>query len=363
MQSCFFETPLGPTQSRLRAREIVGHPDFVVSKQFQQHEFVYDPDPDVKGLLRQRWHDLRHRYRHLRLWFSGGKDSRIALDSAIENDIYVDEIFVMMYHGLDGKDPFLTTEVNECGLSYLDSVKHKLKVGRINIVDLHSAHYLPVFQDPDWIYHVRIYEYTCINTPNIFHRYINPRWGFTDDSDDCADIVGMVFPSIWYCEKARHWKFTFVDKSFDTVVGDRAVNFAIDFEKPELFQAIVNQYISGCIDKNFWPGRFQLPVLASQGDHRSLAKLYDFPLHNHQWQFPKLSLGAHFEPGKHSLWQHNTEGHKVHLNAYLCWYSRPWPSSFQAYVDNTDWAKIDQDRHLGGVASQDFCVAHSPARG
>lgn len=363
MTACFFDTPLGLTQSRLRARETVSDLRFAISRGFDGYEFRYRADPDVELLLEQRWQQLRSKYRYLRLWFSGGKDSRVALDSAIKNGIYIDEIFVMMYHGLDTKDPFLTGEVTECGLAYLETVKPRLKVGKINIVDLYSEHYLSVYQDPDWIYQVRLYEYMCINTPNIFHRYINSRWGFTDDSSDCADIVGMVFPSVWYCSQDQTWKFTFVDMAFDTQVGTQAVNFAIDFDDPKLFEAIVNQYITGCIGHHHWPNRFMLPIATDAGDHRKLASLYDFDVYNHQWQWPKTCLGANFRPGNHSLWLHNFGAHKVHLNAYQCWYTRPWPSSFTAYVENTDWAKIDQDIALGGVPSKDFVVHGGPRPG
>jgi hypothetical protein len=360
MSVCFFDSPQGLTQSRLKAREIGDYPRFVLSREFETYQFRYDSGPDVDLLLRQRWQKLRSRYRYLRLWFSGGKDSRVALDSAIKHNIYIDEIFVMMYHGLDTKDPFLTGEVTRCGLAYLDSVKTQLKVGRINVVDLYSDHYLQVYQDPDWIYQVRLYEYMCINTPNIFHRYINSRWGFTDDGAGCADIVGMVFPSIWYDPQGRTWKFTFVDMALDTQVGCRAVNFAIDFEDPRLFEAILSQYITGCINNGHWPGRFQLPITPHQGDHRKLCSLYDFLVHNHEWQFPKTVLGAEFRPGDHSLWLHNSNAHKAHLNAFQCWYTTPWPSSFKAYVENTDWSKIDADIAKGGVPSQDFVVHYSP---
>ena len=46
-------------------------------------------------LLKTRIKNLRDKYSYIRLWFSGGKDSTLALQTAIKNNVFIDEIVVI----------------------------------------------------------------------------------------------------------------------------------------------------------------------------------------------------------------------------------------------------------------------------
>ena len=56
-----------------------------------------EPTESCVELRKQRAHELRNTYNYIRLWYSGGPDSHTALMSFVNNNVYIDEIVILLY--------------------------------------------------------------------------------------------------------------------------------------------------------------------------------------------------------------------------------------------------------------------------
>lgn len=59
---------------------------------WSQFDWTVEPTPSIQEIYRKRCEDLRNRYDWIRLWYSGGRDSDLILQTFLENGIKIDEI-------------------------------------------------------------------------------------------------------------------------------------------------------------------------------------------------------------------------------------------------------------------------------
>ena len=65
---------------------------FHANPSWNDFNFSIDPDMDWSNLLRQEAKYIRDTYTYIRIWYSGGSDSHLVLQSFADNNIFVDEI-------------------------------------------------------------------------------------------------------------------------------------------------------------------------------------------------------------------------------------------------------------------------------
>ena len=61
---------------------------------FSQFDWTKEPQQSLKELYKQRAIQLRDKYDYLILSYSGGSDSHQALETFLNNNIFIDEIFI-----------------------------------------------------------------------------------------------------------------------------------------------------------------------------------------------------------------------------------------------------------------------------
>ena len=83
-----------PTHSRIQCLEQNTDLQFCIGSEFDAYNFTRPLAESFEDLIVERLLQLRKKYNYLRLWFSGGKDSRIILDTAIKQGIQIDEIII-----------------------------------------------------------------------------------------------------------------------------------------------------------------------------------------------------------------------------------------------------------------------------
>lgn len=59
---------------------------------YDNYDFSHEPKEDLKTLLKTEAIQIREKYKKVRLYYSGGSDSRLMLDTFISNNIHIDEI-------------------------------------------------------------------------------------------------------------------------------------------------------------------------------------------------------------------------------------------------------------------------------
>lgn len=119
---------------------------------YSQESWTSEPKEDLYELYRQRAQQLRDKYDHVILYYSGGIDSHAVLNTFINADIKLDGIIVSGSFSLDQK---LT---GNCNLEqqlvakpYLDNLIKQGKL-RCPVYYLDTVKYHTKFQDENWVY-------------------------------------------------------------------------------------------------------------------------------------------------------------------------------------------------------------------
>lgn len=105
--------------------------------EFARLNVAAEPVESHDELCRQRAQELRDTYKYLRLWFSGGADSQTALNSFVNNNIYLDEIVVVEYpDGDNANDPTSTTrrETEIVSVPALKKIAHLIPNTKITVL-------------------------------------------------------------------------------------------------------------------------------------------------------------------------------------------------------------------------------------
>jgi len=83
----------------------------------------FEPIESHDELCRQRAQELRDTYKYLRLWFSGGSDSQTALNSFVNNNIFLDEIVIAEYPDGDNNVDKTASSNREIVLAAIPALK------------------------------------------------------------------------------------------------------------------------------------------------------------------------------------------------------------------------------------------------
>tara|TARA_B100001057_G_scaffold462825_1_gene516179 strand:+ start:15593 stop:16684 length:1092 start_codon:yes stop_codon:yes gene_type:complete len=81
---------------------------------YENFDFSHEPVEDLKTLLKHEAVKIRSKYDNVRLYYSGGSDSKLMLDTFIDNNIPIDEI-VCLKSGITDAD----AEIDHFALPYL----------------------------------------------------------------------------------------------------------------------------------------------------------------------------------------------------------------------------------------------------
>jgi hypothetical protein len=87
---------------------------------FRSLDWTVEPTESILKLYAQRAKDLRQRYDYLVCMFSGGSDSTTMLQTFIDNDIPVDEIF-MNYWPKGHANNFMNREMENAAIPYVNN--------------------------------------------------------------------------------------------------------------------------------------------------------------------------------------------------------------------------------------------------
>ena len=188
-------------------------------------------------LLKKYAFKLRQDHDHLRLWFSGGCDSTLLLDTFIINNIHLDEILLFKC-GYKESD----FEI-DLAIDYLKKIKHLIPNTKINVNVLDKQHYINYYKDTDWIYNQHIS--TC-------HSFRDPVYKPKDSSfDDLPgskiEIIAKEKPNI-VLKNNKYYLF-FIDKDIapdwaTQATANPIVNFYIDFPELNIKQShMLKEYV------------------------------------------------------------------------------------------------------------------------
>jgi len=318
-----------------------------------------DPDPTKAAeLLEQRIRQLRNKYKYIRLWFSGGKDSTLVLSTAIKHNIHIDEIVVV--RRFCKKNLGLYTQYHQAHeiegsvIPYLKSVKDKISKTKISFVDIDDKEFAVPFKDPKWYTYTNEYFFSITYTPNMFYRYLNPKFEILKEPKNRVDLCGAGTPAIWKTDDDK-WHFCFADTNFVTVHSSptgkvQYEDFLLTDEMPELAEYYVNtvieSYIAEGIASQDWT-RTNSPQM--QRSVRDRTNLYDDLKDFNGFQFPKVAVP---KPFKEYFWHWSPMNPKAFYDIINRYYQKPMPKCLRLYIENTDWNAIKEHRNSGWITTK-----------
>ena len=203
--------------------------NFHLPEWLQELPIHIEPEQDIKDLCKARAHQLRDSCNYLRLWFSGGCDSRYMLDIFLENKIHIDEI-ICMKSGVPEAD----WEIDQVALPYVDSIKHKIPHTKVVIKEPSWQDYKNWYSDPYWFekyikgkregkafFGIRLNE---------FHESVM----LQNYQKGCANVLGLDKPFINYVNS--EWFAYFCDTKLEFQQGDKDHQFhSFYYDDPLIF--------------------------------------------------------------------------------------------------------------------------------
>jgi hypothetical protein len=110
-----------------------------------------EPTESIQELYKRRALQLREKYDHLILFYSGGADSKNILQTCLNNDIRIDEVvsWGAWNHRINKYTHSLNSEIFQAGVADIQAVIDKgWTFTHVNYLDIFDD----VFHDVDWVY-------------------------------------------------------------------------------------------------------------------------------------------------------------------------------------------------------------------
>ena len=173
---------------------------FHANTTWDNFDFSIEPEPSWYDLLKQEAKYIRDTYSHIRIWYSGGADSHLVLQSFVDNNIHVDEICCMK-SGIGDAD----YEINEYAIKQIK--KYNLQKTKITIIEPGAEDYANYYSKnwtqkdvPEWNYHFRM----------IYHNNLSMDH---NRKNNCINVFGAEPPRLIY--KNNKWYMYFMDADIE----------------------------------------------------------------------------------------------------------------------------------------------------
>lgn len=211
---------------------------------FSKQDWTQEPSQDIRSMYRTRAQSIRDQYDYVVVMFSGGADSTTVLDSFIDNNIPVDEVYMNQWikYQPDGENSFMNAEITHSALPYL---KRKLPSHWNTLVRLYdpSDFMLTCLKDAEF----RERSYYAVNTVHnlqmisihydLHHRFDEYRQ-LIDQGKRLVFVWGEAKPRVYYDQQVQKHFFFFEDhyahapQPSDQARNDPACNHEQFFDDP-----------------------------------------------------------------------------------------------------------------------------------
>jgi len=211
---------------------------FIENPAYRSHDCSSPSDKTWTELIKQHALELREKYDHIRLWFSGGCDSLFILDSFVANNIRLDEIVI--FHTGYAKSDFETIQAEE----YIKKIRHLIPSTKINVNSHDESYYKNLYANQRWVEYGDLGGTFTFRSP---HDVPNDN-SFADLVGSKCEIIGKDKPHI--LKKNNKWYFYFIDHDVSKdmplkdFLGTDIVNFYIDIPEIHIKQShMLKDYI------------------------------------------------------------------------------------------------------------------------
>lgn len=323
---------------------------FILGDGFEDFNFHHNPSVSFEEAVDKHVKWLRKNYSYIRLWFSGGKDSRIILDSAIKNNIEFDEIVTIESTVFPIVFASRAEQVHGA-LPILEKYKSRLQNTKITHLKLDDAYFSWFYSNPTWHTLTNQWWWTIGREPDNLFEYGQNNPPLINYSENYLELVGFSEPSVWYDLDTKKWKFIYSNSRFNTIMPNmQSICTGYGFE-------VLNAYLSELILK--WENMEYYPEKFSEISGRKQKQIIDL--------FDKTKMPSNY-PNTPKNSSFVDEGYptddKFWIATLNCWQDEAQalmmrqmdnpPNAFKLWAYETDWDAIIEQINKGGVLSKEF---------
>jgi hypothetical protein len=349
----------------IEARQTDPNAYYSLGEKFDNYDFKRNNPVSGQSVefLERRIRQLREKYSYIRLWFSGGKDSTLALATAIKHNIHIDEIVIYRRFCKNGagwlSEFHQSREIEGSAIKYLTENKSNLTNTKVSFIDVDDKEFSAPFRDPLWYTYTNEYFFSITYTPNMFYRYLNPAFKILSEPENRVDLCGGGAPAVWQNQTTKNWYFCFSDTNFVTVHSSpngssQYEDFLTSDDMPELTEYYVNtvidSYIKDGTTSESWSKNDSPQIQRSVRDRSAL---YESLKNFNGFQFPKTPIKIDF---KEYFWQVDPGSKKTWYDLVNRYHQKPIPVCLQLYIENTDWDAIKAHRDAGWMTTKIWSI-------
>lgn len=184
---------------------------------YDTFDFSLEPSASWLDILKSKALQYRESYDYVRIFFSGGCDSKTVLQTFISNGIYIDEI-VCLRSGITSRD----FEIDFVAEPYLQKIQKSIPNTKINMVTPTNKDYEDLFSDKN--YYMKLIEARPMYCWHFGITNFLDNVAIYDQKGKTANIFGMDKPFIRHCKGS--WYTYFLDVDVEPQPGQ--INFFID---------------------------------------------------------------------------------------------------------------------------------------